>query len=207
MCSLDNSGEHRKLWLRLRSQRVSNSEKSSMPWRFRESQGTHDLPETSPQVSLLSGLGSQWKHTKIFQLEQTSGKKDIKFTLKRALFDERNTIFIYVMRNVIMACCYSHNGVRLVVNALRSWRLASMTLFKARLITWWRHQMETSSALLAISAGNSPVSGEFPAQRPVTRRFDVFFDLRLNERLRKHSWGWWFETPSPPLWRHINEEK
>ena len=33
--------------------------------------------------------------------------------------------------------------------------------------------------------GNSPVSGEFPAQRPVTRSFDVFFDLRLFKRLSK----------------------
>ena len=39
--------------------------------------------------------------------------------------------------------------------------------------TWWRHQMETFSALLAICAGNSPVPGEFPTQRPVTRSFDV----------------------------------
>ena len=53
------------------------------------------------------------------------------------------------------------------------------------------------SALLAIYAGNSPVPGEFPAQRPVTRSFDVFFDLRLNKRLSKQSWGWWFETLSP----------
>ena len=50
-------------------------------------------------------------------------------------------------------------------------------------VSWWRHQMETSSALLAFCAGNSPVTGEFPAQRPVTRSFDVFFDLRLNKRL------------------------
>ena len=48
------------------------------------------------------------------------------------------------------------------------------------------------------------VTGEFFTQRPVTRSFDVFFDLRLNERLSKQSWGWWFETPSLPLWRHIN---
>ena len=47
--------------------------------------------------------------------------------------------------------------------------------------------METFSALLAISVGNAPVSGEFPAQRPVTRSFDVFFDLRLNKRLSKQS--------------------
>ena len=43
--------------------------------------------------------------------------------------------------------------------------------------------MDTFSAFLAIFAGNSPVPGEFPAQKPVTRRFDVFFDLRLNTRL------------------------
>ena len=49
--------------------------------------------------------------------------------------------------------------------------------------------METFSALLAICAGNSPVPGELPAQRPVTRIFDVFFDLRLNKWLSKQSWG------------------
>ena len=41
--------------------------------------------------------------------------------------------------------------------------------------------METFSALLVFCAGNSPVTGEFPAQRPVTRNFDVFFDLRLSD--------------------------
>ena len=46
--------------------------------------------------------------------------------------------------------------------------------------------------------------GEFSAQRPVTRSFDVFFDLRLNKRLNKQSWGWWFETLSRPSWRHRN---
>ena len=66
--------------------------------------------------------------------------------------------------------------------------------------TWWRHQMGTFSALLALCAGNSPVNGEFPSQRPVTRNFEVFFDLRRNKRL-----GWWFETPSRPSWRHFNE--
>ena len=64
--------------------------------------------------------------------------------------------------------------------------------------------MEQFSTLLVICAGNSPVTGEFPAQRPVTRSFDVFFDLGLNKRLSKQSWGWWFETPSRPWWRHCN---
>ena len=65
--------------------------------------------------------------------------------------------------------------------------------------------METFSALLVLCAGNSTVPGEFPAQRPVTRSFDVFLDLRLNKRLSKQSWGWWFETLSRPLWRHCND--
>ena len=68
----------------------------------------------------------------------------------------------------------------------------------------WRHQMETFSALLAICAGNSPVPAEFPTQGPVTRSFDVFFDLLLNKRLSKQSWGWRFETLSRPLWRQWN---
>ena len=66
--------------------------------------------------------------------------------------------------------------------------------------------METFSALLAICVGNSPVPGEFPTQRPVTRSFDVYFDLRPDKRLSKQSWGWWFETLSHSLWRHRNDE-
>ena len=70
--------------------------------------------------------------------------------------------------------------------------------------SWWRHQMEAFSALLAICAGNSPVPGEFPTQRPVARSFDVYFDLHPNKWLSKQSWGWWFETLSCSLWRHRN---
>ena len=72
---------------------------------------------------------------------------------------------------------------------------------------WWRHQMEKFSTLLALCAGNSPVTGEFPTQRPVTRSFDASFDLRLNKRLSKQSWGCWFETPSRSLWRHGNDRR
>ena len=60
------------------------------------------------------------------------------------------------------------------------------------------------SALLAFCAGNSPVIGEFPAQRPGTRSVDVFFYLRVDKRLRKQLWGWWFDTPSWSLWRHCH---
>ena len=85
-----------------------------------------------------------------------------------------------------------------MVEKLVSWRL------RGQCMAWWRHQTETFSASLALCAGNSPVPGEFPTQMPVTRNFDVFFNLRLNKRLSKQAWGWWFETPSRPLWRHRN---
>ena len=54
---------------------------------------------------------------------------------------------------------------------------------KYRSKSWWRHQLETFSAILAFYVGNSPVNGEFPAQRPATRSFDVFFDQGLNKCL------------------------
>ena len=70
--------------------------------------------------------------------------------------------------------------------------------------TWWRHQMETLSALLAIGAGNSPVTCEFPTRTPVTRSFDVslvraWINGWVNCRVAGH-----FRRP---LWRHYNEGK
>ena len=71
-------------------------------------------------------------------------------------------------------------------------------------IQLWRHQVETFSALLALCAGISPVTGECPSQRSVTRSFDVFFDLRLGKWLSKQSRRLWFETSWHSLWRHCN---
>ena len=77
----------------------------------------------------------------------------------------------------------------------------------AKQLLWWRHLMETFSALLALCVRNSPVTGEFPSQGPGTRSFVVFFDLRLNKRLSKQSIRWRFETPSGSLWRNCNVEE
>ena len=55
----------------------------------------------------------------------------------------------------------------------------TMCQVSGTIITWRRHPMETFSALLALFAGNSSFTGEFPSQRPVTQSFDIFFDLRL----------------------------
>ena len=80
-------------------------------------------------------------------------------------------------------------------------------VLKLNYSAWWRHQMETFSVLLALCAGNSLVTCEFSSQRSVTWSFDVYFDLRLNKRLSKQSWGCWFEMPSCSLWRHCNVVK
>ena len=70
----------------------------------------------------------------------------------------------------------------------------------------WPDLYMMASSLLALCVGNSPVPGEFPSQRPVTWRFDVFFDLCQIKGLSKQSWGWWFELPSCPLWCHCNDQ-
>ena len=57
----------------------------------------------------------------------------------------------------------------------------------------------------SFARGIHSVTGGYHSQRPVTRCFDVFYDMRLNKRLRKHSGCQWFETPCCSLWRHYNE--
>ena len=75
-------------------------------------------------------------------------------------------------------------------------------------INCWCFMMTSSNGnILRVTGplcGEFTGPGEFPSQRSVTRSFDLFFDLRLNKRLSKQSWGWWFETQSRPLWRHCN---
>ena len=54
-----------------------------------------------------------------------------------------------------------------------------------------------------------PLCGEYtghrwiPLTRPVTRNFDIFFDLRPNKRLSKQSWGWWFSPTKTHFIREI----
>ena len=69
---------------------------------------------------------------------------------------------------------------------------------------WWRHQMKTFSVLLALCVGNSPVTSEFPSQRPVKWNLSCFFYLHLNKRLSKQLWHQWFEMPSRSSKRHCN---
>ena len=81
----------------------------------------------------------------------------------------------------------------------------------------WFIPLPSAAIMMTSSNGNifrvtGPLCGEFtghrwiPLQRPVTRSFGASFDLCLNKRLSKQSWGWWFETPSHPLWRHCYDD-
>ena len=79
---------------------------------------------------------------------------------------------------------------------------SSLSSLVYRVKSWWRHQMETIFRVTGPLCGEFTGHGEFPSQRPVKRSFDVFFDMCFNKRLSKQSWGWSFETPSRPLWRH-----
>ena len=69
------------------------------------------------------------------------------------------------------------------------------------------HMMTSSNGNIFRVTGQlcGEFTGQFPAQRLVTQRFHVFFDRRLIKLLSKQWWGWWFEMPSRPLWRHCNE--
>ena len=84
----------------------------------------------------------------------------------------------------------------------RSWLVHGQ--YKLVLIMPW--YTEEKFHMLTSSNGNiSRVDDEFPSQRPVTRSFDVFFDLRLNKRSSKQPWEWWLQMLLRPLWRYCNE--
>ena len=103
---------------------------------------------------------------------------------------------------------YFCNFIIVIARCVNDWILELFFKFPCivRIYAWFfmhcRNHHSDSHAnhvIMAICAGNSPVLGEFPTQRPVTRSFETFFDLRPNKR-SKQWWGWWFETPSCPLW-------
>ena len=120
-----------------------------------------------------------------------------------------NTHIIFILlvpltRTSPCFCVYHIPGNNMIVR--KPWVHTLSVIYRFFLPwSWWHHQMEPFFASLGLCAKihRSPVNS--PSQRSVTRGFDVFFDLHLNKRLGKQSWGWWFETPSRLLWRHCND--
>ena len=133
------------------------------------------------------------------------------FILNRPLFSGEDKLSHYrVMYNITKE--HVHHTISFwtresFIKAHKRFILLAKPLLKgnfARYRPRLRHQMETFSVLLALCEWNPPVTGVFPSQRPVTRSFDDFVDLRLNKRLSKESIRRWFETTSCSLLRHCN---
>ena len=124
------------------------------------------------------------------------------------IIPDENSIFNMFGQSNISFRKHLYNSFFIMHHLIRTSHVKSQHILGLwwKISPWWRHQMETFFALLALCAGNWPVTDEFPSHRPVMRSFDAFFDLRLNKRLSKQSWGWWFETPSCPLLHHSNAQ-
>ena len=84
---------------------------------------------------------------------------------------------------------------------------------KTKLVTSEKNRAIT--AIMTSSNGNifrvtGPLCGEFTGPRWIPRakandaELWCFLWSVMNKRLSKQSWGWWFETPTHPLWRHRN---
>ena len=136
------------------------------------------------------------------------------------LFSRCNVLRTYVF---ICGCIcggrktYMHHETRVSLVLIVAGRLLIDKPFSDLVLTYCCVLLNTVSYdnMMTSSNGNifrvtGHLCGEFtgprwiPHTRPVTRSFDVFFDLRLNNRLSKQWWGWWFETLSRSLWRHRN---
>ena len=171
-----------------------------MPWQTSGNVYTWGLPQCSQGVAASGGLSGHMYNVDV-RWENICWwlhNKETRIIMKWNLILVRDMIMIMIMiKTTTMMMMQQH--ARILIQGYRY-----RESYTGRMVSSWWRQMETFSALLDLCAGNSPVPGEFPAQRPVTWSFDIFFDLRLNKRLSKQSWGCWFEMLSRPLWRHCN---
>ena len=72
-------------------------------------------------------------------------------------------------------------------------------------LSWWHHQMETFSALLALCAGNLPVAGAVNSPHKASdAELWCFLWSAAEQSFSTHWRRRWFETPSRSLWCHWN---
>ena len=121
--------------------------------------------------------------------------------IPRFHFNQTNLCFVFILQNyqIDSAILLWNKSIHYVVICFEGKSKCILTF-----MPWWRHQMETFSALLPRCEGNPMVTYGFPSQRPATRSFEVFFDLHLNKQLRKQSIHRWFDKLSRSFWRHRN---
>ena len=141
-----------------------------------------------------------WFKTEADNIHNVSGGKRNAMTYNHM---ERNEVYIFEYELFPFGCfvlngCESNiccDVCNQPIKALMVTKITDMCrrkpIFLAHMsyLPWW-HQMETFPTWLALCAGNSPTTptpSQFPSRRPVTRGFDIFFDLRLNKLLSKQS--------------------
>ena len=129
----------------------------------------------------------------------------LKWVSSTILFKMNNLLRVWKPQKCLFKCfyCLSYLGSCQRSAIPTSEDLWSSDIFKMTplgTISWWRHQLETFSALLALFRGiqwspvNSPHKGQW--------RGALMFSWIC--ALNKQSSGWWCETPSRSLWRHWN---
>ena len=124
----------------------------------------------------------------------------LSFSLKKMIWICRLPEF-----NFTAVVLFFTNKNRTSINNMQHTQRALMGLFQYQRLGNSRMMTSSNGNIFRVTGplcGEFTGPGEFPTQRPVTRSFYVFFDVRLIKRLSKHSRGWWFETLSHPLWRH-----
>ena len=144
-----------------------------------------------------------FRHT--FQTAQFEQSKTVEQILTRGnIMLHWNGHFYYFWCNQLGKFQQNDISVQCKIDGKRLFSSRMASCWKSLSLSWWRHQLGTFSVSLALCAGNSSNTGEFPSQMPVARSCDVLFDLRQNIRYSKQSRYRWFETLSRSLWCHCN---
>ena len=152
-----------------------------MHWLCHYVWGRHPTSKNNLRV-VRYGMSSQWVHVQRVN-------KGVNLTLVLTVTHCLHRLFHYIRKVPNEFSSYPiltlrnsiPHSVACFVSEIRWWsRITAAepsSYFQYK--SWWRHQMEFFFALLASCAGNSPVTGEFTSQKPMSGSFDVFFDLRL----------------------------
>ena len=119
----------------------------------------------------------------------------------------------YSVNSVSLSCMLANPfGLQRLRHRIENYNIYNIPIHYAHMfVLLWFPQLMMTSSNGNIFRVTGPLCGEFTGDRwiPSTEASDAelwcFFGLRLNKRLIKQSGGWWFETPSGPLWRHCNE--
>ena len=144
-----------------------------------------------------------------------NGSHDMGFCRRRCHWSENWFRRVrYVISFVLMyISTFTHWSISIDCRQIYSWQWSIHDGIIARRVVAGLHMMTSSNGnifrVTGHLCGKFTIPGELPAQRPVMRSFHVYIYIymRLNKRLSKQSWGWWFETLSRPLWRHRNDLK